>query len=134
MRTTNKCRNDQFLLFSNTFSCIRICSNYYSAICSYIMTENTNGLATLATFSFVVFGGFFAEYLREIREKNPLRVFGQASTFLYGRTSSCCTFDGPKKVAEYVRDGRTEERERERESRYIILVESETRQDIFLLD
>ena len=96
------------------------------------MTENTNGLATLATFSFVVFGGFFAEYLREIREKNPLRVFGQASTFLYGRTSSCCTFDGPKKVAEYVRDGRT--KERERESRYIILVESETRQDIFLLD
>ena len=34
--------NDQFYQFCNTFQCIRICLNYYSAICSYIIAEILN--------------------------------------------------------------------------------------------
>ena len=56
--------NDQFLQFSNTFWYIKICSNYYFAICSNI--RNTNGFATLTTFSFDI----FRENLPEIRGKS----------------------------------------------------------------
>ena len=37
---------DQFLQFSNTFCCIRICSHYFD-----YHDRNTNGLATLTTFT-----------------------------------------------------------------------------------